>query len=137
MRKLAASGQAILCTIHQPSAILFEHFDELILLKSGGRVVYAGELGKDSQTMIKYFEESGADKCPPDANPAEWMLEVIGADHVVSLDQKDGTQPIRAACGSLAAEWLNERDAEKTYRAVSWDKDHETVVCSEWRVSRS
>ncbi|KAI1765834.1 ABC-2 type transporter [Hypoxylon sp. FL1150] len=79
LRKLADAGQAILCTIHQPSAVLFENFDELILLKSGGRVVYAGELGKDSQKLISYFESNGGFKCPPDANPAEWMLEVIGA----------------------------------------------------------
>ncbi|KAI1843890.1 hypothetical protein JX266_009946 [Neoarthrinium moseri] len=79
LRKLADAGQAILCTIHQPSAVLFENFDELILLKSGGRVVYAGELGKDSQKMVKYFEGNGGPKCPPDANPAEWMLETIGA----------------------------------------------------------
>lgn len=76
LRKLADAGQAVLCTIHQPSAILFEHFDDLVLLKSGGRVVYAGELGKDSKTMRQYFEENGGSKCPPDANPAEWMLEV-------------------------------------------------------------
>ncbi|KAL7624350.1 ATP-binding cassette transporter snq2 [Parahypoxylon ruwenzoriense] len=79
LRKLADAGQAILCTIHQPSAVLFENFDELLLLKSGGRVVYAGELGKDSQTLINYFESNGGPKCPPHANPAEWMLEVIGA----------------------------------------------------------
>ena len=29
--------------------------------------------------MIKYFEAHGAHKCPPDANPAEWMLEIVGA----------------------------------------------------------
>lgn len=79
LRKLADAGQAILCTIHQPSAVLFENFDELVLLKSGGRVVYAGELGKDSQKLIQYFESHGGHKCPPDANPAEWMLDVIGA----------------------------------------------------------
>ncbi|KAI2771809.1 ABC-2 type transporter-domain-containing protein [Daldinia loculata] len=79
LRKLADAGQAILCTIHQPSAVLFENFDELILLKSGGRVAYAGELGKDSQKLIGYFESNGGPKCPPNANPAEWMLEAIGA----------------------------------------------------------
>ncbi|EXJ88092.1 hypothetical protein A1O1_05020 [Capronia coronata CBS 617.96] len=79
LRKLADAGQAILCTIHQPSAVLFEHFDELLLLKAGGRVVYHGPLGHDSQDLIRYFEENGGHKCPPDANPAEYMLEVIGA----------------------------------------------------------
>ena len=79
LRKLADSGQALLVTIHQPSSVLFEYFDELILLKSGGRVVYHGELGKDSRHLIEYFERNGAQKCPPRANPAEYMLESIGA----------------------------------------------------------
>jgi ATP-binding cassette, subfamily G (WHITE), member 2, SNQ2 len=76
---LADAGQAILCTIHQPSAVLFEEFDELLLLKSGGRTVYHGELGKDSRHLIEYFESNGGKKCPPADNPAEYMLEVIGA----------------------------------------------------------
>lgn len=79
LRKLADSGQALLVTIHQPSAVLFEYFDELLLLKSGGRVVYHGSLGKDSRNLIDYFERNGAKPCPPNANPAEYMLEAIGA----------------------------------------------------------
>ena len=79
LRKLTDAGQAVLCTIHQPSAVLFEHFDELLLLKSGGRVVYHGPLGHDSHDLIQYFESNGGRKCPPTANPAEYMLEVIGA----------------------------------------------------------
>ena len=79
LRKLADSGQALLVTIHQPSSVLFEHFDELLLLKSGGRIVYHGPLGKDSRELINYFESNGAKKCEPSANPAEYMLEAIGA----------------------------------------------------------
>lgn len=79
LRKLADSGQALLVTIHQPSAVLFEYFDELLLLKSGGRVVYHGSLGKDSRHLIDYFERNGAKQCPPNANPAEYMLDAIGA----------------------------------------------------------
>lgn len=32
LRKLAAAGQAILCTIHQPNAMLFENFGALLWL---------------------------------------------------------------------------------------------------------
>lgn len=42
LKRLARSGQAILCTIHQPSAILFEQFDNLLLLAKGGKTVYFG-----------------------------------------------------------------------------------------------
>ncbi|SPO05125.1 probable ABC1 transport protein [Cephalotrichum gorgonifer] len=79
MEKLTRSGQAILCTIHQPSAMLFQRFDRLLLLASGGRTVYFGEIGKNSQTMVDYFVRNGGPECPAGANPAEYMLEVIGA----------------------------------------------------------
>lgn len=79
IRKLANHGQAILCTIHQPLAILMKEFDRLLFLQKGGQTVYFGDLGDNCQTLIDYFEGEGAPKCPPEANPAEWMLEVIGA----------------------------------------------------------
>ncbi|KAG0143542.1 hypothetical protein CROQUDRAFT_174085 [Cronartium quercuum f. sp. fusiforme G11] len=77
LRKLASAGQAILCTIHQPNALLFENFDRLLLLKKGGRCVYFGEIGRDSNVIRSYFERQGA-HCPKDGNPAEFMLEAIG-----------------------------------------------------------
>ncbi|EXJ73588.1 ATPase [Cladophialophora psammophila CBS 110553] len=79
LEKLKKNGQAILCTIHQPSAMLFQRFDRLLFLAKGGRTVYFGPVGESSSTLINYFERNGAHRCPPDANPAEWMLEVIGA----------------------------------------------------------
>jgi ABC-type multidrug transport system ATPase subunit/ABC-type multidrug transport system permease subunit len=98
IRKLADSGWPVLCTIHQPSAILFEHFDHLLLLVRGGRTAYHGEIGKDSKTMISYFESNGGPKCSPDANPAEYILECVGA----------GT------AGKAKADWANiwEQSAE-------------------------
>lgn len=79
MEKLKNSGQAILCTIHQPSAMLFQRFDRLLFLAKGGRTVYFGDVGENSHILSAYFERNGGHKCPADANPAEWMLEVIGA----------------------------------------------------------
>ncbi|KAF7289891.1 hypothetical protein MIND_01363800 [Mycena indigotica] len=79
MRKLANHGQAILSTIHQPSAILMQEFDRLLFLAPGGKTVYFGEIGENSKTLTSYFEKYGASPCPPQANPAEWILQVIGA----------------------------------------------------------
>ncbi|KIX03156.1 uncharacterized protein Z518_06707 [Rhinocladiella mackenziei CBS 650.93] len=79
LEKLKNNGQAILCTIHQPSAMLFQRFDRLLFLATGGRTVYFGPVGESSKILTSYFERNGAHHCPPDANPAEWMLEVIGA----------------------------------------------------------
>lgn len=59
--------------------MLFQRFDRLLFLAAGGKTVYYGDIGENSQVLTKYFEKNGASPCPEDANPAEWMLEVIGA----------------------------------------------------------
>ncbi|KAL3427948.1 ABC-2 type transporter [Phlyctema vagabunda] len=79
LRKLADSGQAVLATIHQPSAILFQEFDRLLFLAKGGRTVYFGDIGHNSETLLNYFQSHGADKCGDDENPAEYMLTMVGA----------------------------------------------------------
>ncbi|KAJ3318348.1 hypothetical protein HDU76_000852 [Blyttiomyces sp. JEL0837] len=79
MKNLAAEGHALLVTIHQPSAMLFTQFDRLLLLGRGGKMIYFGDLGNDCHTLIDYFQKNGAPKCDPTANPAEYMLECIGA----------------------------------------------------------
>ncbi|OWP01031.1 hypothetical protein B2J93_6505 [Marssonina coronariae] len=79
LRKLADSGQAVLATIHQPSAILFQEFDRLLFLAKGGRTVYFGDIGENSSTLLNYFESYGAGKCGEDDNPAEYMLTMVGA----------------------------------------------------------
>ncbi|KAK6380318.1 hypothetical protein LTS17_005507 [Exophiala oligosperma] len=78
LRKLANNGQAILATIHQPSATLFEQFDSILLLAKGGRTTYFGPLGPDCRTLTRYFESAGAKPCGHDENPAEYILRVIG-----------------------------------------------------------
>lgn len=88
LKKLAAHGQCILCTIHQPNATLFEKFDRLLLLQRGGETVYFGEIGKDSCTLLEYFKKNGA-VAGADENPAEFMLEAIGAGSTRAIGGHD------------------------------------------------
>lgn len=77
VRNTVDTGRTVVCTIHQPSIDIFEAFDELLLLKRGGRVIYGGSLGVNSIDMIHYFQ--GIPGVPPileGYNPATWMLEV-------------------------------------------------------------
>ncbi|KAJ6535720.1 ABC transporter CDR4 [Mycena capillaripes] len=122
MRKLANHGQAILSTIHQPSAILMQEFDRLVsihILAPGGKTVYFGEIGENSKVLTGYFEKYGAHPCPPDANPAEWMLEVIGAarghksvnDWPEVWKSSDERQQIRTEFDQMVAELSKVEDA--------------------------
>ncbi|WQF82776.1 Putative ABC transporter-like, ATP-binding domain, AAA+ ATPase domain, CDR ABC transporter [Colletotrichum destructivum] len=76
LRKLADVGQAVLVTIHQPSAQLFSQFDTLLLLAKGGKTVYFGDIGDNARTIRDYFGRYGA-PCPEEANPAEHMIDVV------------------------------------------------------------
>lgn len=76
LRKLADVGQAVLVTIHQPSAQLFAEFDTLLLLAKGGKTVYFGDIGDNGQVVKNYFERYGA-PCPTNTNPAEHMIDVV------------------------------------------------------------
>ena len=52
-------------------------FDELLLLKRGGRTIYCGPTGHESQQLVQYFESHrGVNPIPAGTNPASWMLDV-------------------------------------------------------------
>ncbi|EEE65874.1 hypothetical protein OsJ_21675 [Oryza sativa Japonica Group] len=87
VRNTVDTGRTVVCTIHQPSIDIFEAFDELLLLKRGGQVIYSGQLGRNSQKMIEYFEAiPGVPKIKDKYNPATWMLEVSSVAAEVRLN---------------------------------------------------
>jgi ABC-type multidrug transport system ATPase subunit len=43
MKSLAKQGKTIICTIHQPSSIIFQRFDTLYLMAEG-RLAFSGTL---------------------------------------------------------------------------------------------
>ncbi|XP_021728709.1 ABC transporter G family member 39-like [Chenopodium quinoa] len=77
VRNTVDTGRTVVCTIHQPSIDIFEAFDELLLMKQGGQVIYAGPLGHHSHELIEYFEGiPGVPKIKAGYNPATWMLDI-------------------------------------------------------------
>jgi len=74
LKKLAQAGQAIVCTIHQPSSMLIQQFDMILALNPGGNTFYFGPVGKDGSVVMKYFADRGF-VCPPGKNVAEFILE--------------------------------------------------------------
>ncbi|KAK2427127.1 pleiotropic drug resistance protein [Trifolium repens] len=71
------TGRTVVCTIHQPSIDIFENFDELLLMKTSGQVIYGGPLGRNSEKLIEYFEAiTGIPKIEDGYNPATWMLDI-------------------------------------------------------------
>lgn len=121
LRKLADGGQVILCTIHQPSALLFESFDNLLLLTMGGKTAYFGKIGekssKDSSLVRSYFEKNGASDCPPSANVAEYILELTAGDRYGKVDW-----------GDIWASSINAANVRKTIDALVEERAKRPVI---------
>lgn len=81
LRGLAKAGRTIICTIHQPSAAIYEMFDTAYLL-AGGRCMYEGA----TTNTIAYFASVGL-HCPKYHNPADYMIEVVSKEYGDFNDQ--------------------------------------------------
>ncbi|KAL0006316.1 hypothetical protein SO802_013877 [Lithocarpus litseifolius] len=86
VKNAADTGRTIVCTIHQPSIDIFEAFDELILLKTGGHLIYSGQQGEHSSSILEYFESiPGVPKIRNNYKPAAWMLDVTSTSAEAKL----------------------------------------------------
>ena len=77
---------AVVCTIHQPPIEIVHFFEQIILMKAGGEVVYFGPMSD----LTDYFKEVGMGEIQgPDKNPVDFALEQLKQANELATNQKE------------------------------------------------
>lgn len=144
VRNTVNTGRTVVCTIHQPSIDIFEAFDELLLMKPGGRITYHGHLGERSHHLVEYFEGiDGVPKLADGLNPATWMLQISTAGMEANLG-KDFADEYKASKLYQKNEQLIERlsvpeeDSEPLHFSSEYSRGYWTQFTNcLWKFERS
>lgn len=70
LSNLAQSGKTIICSVHAPSALMFEAFDHVYAIAEG-KCIYQGS----TTNIVPFLAELNL-SCPAFYNPADFLLEV-------------------------------------------------------------
>ncbi|KAH8413079.1 hypothetical protein KR009_007815 [Drosophila setifemur] len=81
LKMLAAGGRTVICSIHTPSAKIFEKLDAVYVL-SEGECIYQGS----GSNIVPYMEHLGL-SCPITYNPADFIIEVACLEYGDSYHQ--------------------------------------------------
>lgn len=66
LKRLAAEGRTVICTIHQPSASMLKIFDRIYIM-AAGKCVYQGT----PHSLVSFLAKNGYE-CPTVYNPADY-----------------------------------------------------------------
>ncbi|CRK94468.1 CLUMA_CG007974, isoform A [Clunio marinus] len=75
LKQLSQEGKTIICTIHAPSALMFEKFDHIYVLAEGS-CIYQGS----SRNVVPFLTSLDL-ICPESYNPADYVLEISTNDY--------------------------------------------------------
>jgi hypothetical protein len=97
---------------------VFFYFDAMLLLRSGGRTVFFGDIGEEGKLLVEYFQSKANEageypRMPAGTNPASWMLDVTGAGLSGALRRAQAHKGHSSSDGAKAFDYADVFDASE------------------------
>uniref|UniRef100_A0A915DRI7 ABC transporter domain-containing protein n=1 Tax=Ditylenchus dipsaci TaxID=166011 RepID=A0A915DRI7_9BILA len=89
LRGLCTEGRTIICTIHQPSSMIYRKFDKVMFL-ARGRVAFFGP----PLEAVEFFRTCNY-SCPENYNPADFIIETLA---IRAVNKEECREKIRYLC---------------------------------------
>lgn len=105
-------------TIHQPSKLIWDAFDDLLLLARGGKVAYTGEMGPKSEKVIGYFSRLAATPMLENSNPADYVIASVSS---VTPDDAQSTFANSKECEEVALKLKEESSLTEEEKKAAAD----------------
>ncbi|KAF9564211.1 hypothetical protein EC968_004605 [Mortierella alpina] len=112
LKRIALAGRTVVCAIHQPRIDIWNEFDNVLLLMTGGRLAYAGK----APDAIAYFERAGYTP-PEQTNVPDFIIDTVSDNHR-SPEQEAAS---RAVTDSLYALHCQQHNADATLESATAD----------------
>lgn len=123
LHNLAREGRTIVCTIHQPSASIYEMFDHVYVLAEG-HCVYQGS----NANTVPYLSSLGL-QCPHYHSAADYLLEVANGEY--------GNFTYQLAKAAISDQWrestpnvyIRDEYDDHSDDRISYETDEKRISC--------
>lgn len=120
MKQLTCQGKTIVATIHQPSSIVFNMFDR-ILLMGEGRVAFFGT----TDEAMHFFQEKAQLPCPSNFNPADHFIHALA---VTVGNEHECRNRVNKVCDIFARSEYGDRVSEEITRQLDPCKQEANAI---------
>jgi len=92
LKKMSENGRTIVCTIHQPSSVIFTMFTKLYMLGEG-KLCFSGTI----EDSADFFARQGF-PCPPNYNLADHLIHTLA---IVPGEEEERRQRVQDICDNF------------------------------------
>ncbi|KAJ3071441.1 hypothetical protein HDU98_005335 [Podochytrium sp. JEL0797] len=114
LRRVAFLGLTAVAVIHQPRYEIFQQFNDILMLVSGGKTAYMGP----TKRVVAYFQDLGF-YFDSQANPADILMDILNGKGINTKGANLNAEGLVQKWNTVGKEWVEIQNAKSQSRNAS------------------